>query len=364
VKGHQDVSTQIDNLDIYAKLNIEMDTMAKAFLQEAQTTKRNFVTIHEPWSLWIDKCKIGTDLDAVVYDTFHSPNARKYWANKHQVDEEVINDVNWPAVQDALSTSPLSKRLFITKHAAGMCGVGKFMARWKKRDTSACPRCGAFEDATHVWKCRGEDADRVWKQSLDHLKDWMASHDTDPDLANLLLDMLQSWRDDTPCPGQIPYGLQLLVTRQSELGGQALLEGRLSFEWEASQQAYLTFIKSKRTGWRWVSQLIKKLWAVAWDLWEHRNGILHEQTTNRATEQDTVQLNLRVQSAYSKLLGITTTLDRHLTRMPLSDILQKSCQYKRVWLSHAEVVIKSAQFQVRTAQEQRRQDLELMRCRL
>jgi hypothetical protein len=77
-----------------------------------------------------------------------------------------------------------------------------------------------------------------------------------------------------------------------------------------------------------------------------------------------MQLNLRVQSAYSKILGITSALDRHLIRLPLSDILKKPCQYKRVWLSHVEVAIKSTQFQVRAAQEQRRQDIELMRCRL
>jgi hypothetical protein len=212
VKGHQDDGTSIDNLDIYSKLNIEMDTMAKSFQQEAQAAKRHFVTIHEPWSLWIDSCKIGNDLDTVVYDTAHSPDARTYWANKYQVDEEIIKEVNWPAVKDALSTSSLSKRFFITKHAAGMCGVGKFMVRWKQRDSPACPRCGELEDATHVWRCHGADADRVWMRSLDNLKDWMASQDTDPDLADLLLDMLHSWRDDTLCSGQTPYGLQLLVT--------------------------------------------------------------------------------------------------------------------------------------------------------
>lgn len=25
---------------------------------------------------------------------------------------------------------------------------------------------------------------------------------------------------------------------------------------------------------------IRKLWEVAWDLWEHRNGIVHEQAVN------------------------------------------------------------------------------------
>jgi hypothetical protein len=30
-------------------------------------------------------------------------------------------------------------------------------------------------------------------------------------------------------------------------------------------------------GKRWAIALIQKLWDTAWDLWEQRNGILHEQ---------------------------------------------------------------------------------------
>jgi hypothetical protein len=56
VKGHQDESLQMDTLDIYARLNIEMDTMAKSFLQRAKVTNRHFTTIHELWALWIDGC--------------------------------------------------------------------------------------------------------------------------------------------------------------------------------------------------------------------------------------------------------------------------------------------------------------------
>ncbi len=259
VKGHQDASKPQDTLDIYARLNIEMDTMAKSFLQKAKATIRHFTTIHEPWALWIDGCKVGQDIDNSVYDIAHAQDARSYWANKIQVNEEVILDVNWPAIQAAASTSTLARRIFISKHAAGMCGVGKFMVRWKQRESPACPRCGEFEDSTHVWRCHRGDTDQVWLRSLARLKDWMIQQDTDPDLLDLLLALLQSWRDDTPFSGQIPYGLQLLVDRQLELGGQAILEGHLSFEWEASQQAYLTFTRSRRTGQRWVTQLIKKL---------------------------------------------------------------------------------------------------------
>jgi hypothetical protein len=223
----------MEHLDIYSRLNVEMDADARNFLQTAKISPRHFTTTREPWSLWIDNHKITHDLDNTIYEAVHAPGARAYWARKQQVDEEVIRDINWPAIKNAATSSSLTRRIFITKHSTGMCGVGKFMARWRQRESPACPRCGAFEDATHVWKCHGLDTDQVWENSLDRLQDWMESQDTDPDLVTLLIDMLCSWRDETPLLNTPAYGLELLVIRQQELGGQALLEGRMSYEWEA-----------------------------------------------------------------------------------------------------------------------------------
>lgn len=125
-----------------------------------------------------------------------------------------------------------------------MCGVGKYMVRWKQRDSPACPRCGEFEDAAHVWRCHGSNSDQVWENSIEKLRVWMTQHNTDPDIAELLVDMLKSWREDTPLTTTPAYGLGLLIIRQQELGGLAILEGCLFYEWEAFQQAYLTFIRS------------------------------------------------------------------------------------------------------------------------
>jgi hypothetical protein len=83
-----------------------------------------------------------------------------------------------------------------------------------------------------------------------------------------------------------------------------MLEGWLSWEWESTQQAYYTFTHSRRTGKRWLIQLIKKLWSIAWDLWEHRNGILHKQD-NLVSDAELQRTNLRVSSLYLSSLSVT-----------------------------------------------------------
>jgi hypothetical protein len=48
------------------------------------------------------------------------------------------------------------------------------------------------------------------------------------------------------------------------------LEGGLAVDWQFAQQRYFKPLRSMKSGRRWVSALIRKLWTVAWDQWEHR----------------------------------------------------------------------------------------------
>ncbi len=116
-----------------------MDSAAKQFLPTAQCTPCHFFTISEPWSLWMNHYKVSQNFDDCLYDIVHSPAARTYWANKQLVAEEVIQDVNWDAIKLAASASMLAKRIFITKHAAGMCGVGKFIGKMASKRFSGMP---------------------------------------------------------------------------------------------------------------------------------------------------------------------------------------------------------------------------------
>jgi Fe-S cluster biosynthesis and repair protein YggX len=45
---------------------------------------------------------------------------------------------------------------------------------------------------------------------------------------------------------------------------------------------------------RWTSELIQKIWQVAWDQWEHRNTILRN-SKNLVTQAEAVMIAYRVQ---------------------------------------------------------------------
>jgi|NOAtaT_6_FD_contig_81_301931_length_1652_multi_2_in_0_out_0_3 hypothetical protein len=98
---------------------------------------------------------------------------------------------------------------------------------------------------------------------------------------------------------------------QSDIGWNLLLEGWIAYEREFLQSSHYALIGSRKSGRRWLIQVIKKLWLVSWDMWEHRNGILHD--------SDNAQLQSQTQKANKK--SDNFILPRSgLYRLPLTGI--------------------------------------------
>jgi hypothetical protein len=86
------------------------------------------------------------------------------------------------------------------------------------------------------------------------------------------------------------YALPAVVQKQDAIGWQSFLEGRPSVGWSEVQHRYYEFLDSRRTGLRWLTALIQKLWDVAWDMWDHRNRVLHDQEHSVARDLQIQQI--------------------------------------------------------------------------
>jgi hypothetical protein len=178
----------------------------------------------------------------------------------------------------------------------------------------------------------------------------MDSQNTDPDLSWLLLPLLDAWHNDSPLP-DTPFGLSHLLERHLGIGCQYMLEGWLSWEWETTRQAYYLFNQSRRSGKRWTIQLLKKLWGIAWDLWEHRNGILHRKDNLFVSANALWITNLRLSSQYGQLQVVANDRDWYLLHWSLSELLSTNMTYKRSWLTQAMADIASICQQERSHRE-------------
>jgi hypothetical protein len=298
VKGHQD-NVSADP-DIWAQRNVLMDKKAKEHLPVAQRSARHFNVDEEPWQLWVEGVKVTKNILPTIYSAIHTPTSVEYWAQKHLIPPDIIKKVDWQMIGRSMHSLPRTRRIFITKHTSGMCGVGKFMKQWKEWTSDSCPRCGMMEDAPHVWRCKGAGTEEIWNKAVAELDTTLRRLNTDPTLHHIILLYLRSWWSGEGITYEAPRDFQELLQEQQNISWDRFFEGWLSSKWAMTQQQYYKRIKATRTGRRWAMAIVQKLWNTAWDLWEHRNGILHERE-NLVTRSIIIRLNARVSRIYNSL---------------------------------------------------------------
>ena len=341
VEGHQDDNCPAESLDRWGKLNVEMDLAAKSYIAVAKQRTRHHLFKEKPWTIWYQNQPVVKNIYSTIYEIVHSEEARSYWAKKDKTETHCLDFVNWEAIGAAMKNTPLPKKLFISKQTVGMCGVGKYMKLWKQRDSDKCPRCNEPEDASHVLKCSGEGANDIWTKALKKLEDWMLESQTDPDIQEAVIHSLNQWRYPSRSASPIPSSLKVSMDQQNDIGWQSFLEGWIAMDWECVQQEYYDFLKSRKTGKRWIIALIKKLWLVAWDLWEHRNNILHTQT-NAISKEKLQTANRKLSKLFCKYQAVlSSTIDKYLFEVPLQQLLQKDLHYKEEWIKNLESAVQN-----------------------
>jgi hypothetical protein len=193
-----------------------------------------------------------------------------------------------------------------------MCGVGKFQKIWKMRETNSCPHCREFEDTLHVWKCASTQVSNVWKISRYKLQTSLRKLDTDPDLIELIINYLNTWRYNYNLQSLDDEKYRTLLELQETIGARQLFDGWLHWEWEAVQEQYHQDIKSRQGIKRWTIAIITKLWDVAWDLRDFRNAVYHHQI-NKSLQKDSLALDIQIRDLSNTiaLIGLLPK-DQHI----------------------------------------------------
>ena len=287
IKGHQDKDTPIGDLDRMAILNIECDAYAKEYLQErtnmGATCARKVLEYHTPKGMWqvqLHGTRLCNNLIEELRESIEGGKAAEYWIDKKKrLKDSSFLRVDWPAVKNAMQSTTVWRRHWITKFNSGYCSTGRMMKLWRQRVIDTCPRCGIeVETPVHILQCPSVQAGKKWEASIQNLVEWLGSVKTCPDIRKLICCAIQQWREQLPVLPLMSYdfdGVSAIYKDQSLIGWRNLLSGFVSVEWASVQNRYYKWLGLKRTGKRWVTMLIKKLWDISWDQWEDRNGALH-----------------------------------------------------------------------------------------
>jgi hypothetical protein len=109
---------------------------------------------------------------------------------------------------------------------------------------------------------------------------------------------------------------------QDALGWQPFLEGGIANDWQFAQQTYFKSLRSKKSGRRWVSALIRKLRTVAWDQWEHRNSILHDHDSTKHRKIITQDTDRLISRQFAMRVQGLPSNNHYLLQEPMEELLK------------------------------------------
>jgi hypothetical protein len=186
----------------------------------------------------------------------------------------------------------------------------------------------------------------------------MQSSITSPDIQLVVttrLGQLFSNLPFTPIPSLADNAQAALLTQDS-IGWANFFEGCIAQEWEAIQDAYFQWCRSRKTGRRWMASLIQKLWDISWDLWEHPIGIVHD-CKNEAILYNMTAVDQEIRTQFHRGPHGLHSRDQHLFAGTLQDILGASVFYRQRWLHRAETARAQASRRAVTTYSMERQAL-------
>jgi len=159
-----------------------------------------------------------------------------------------------------------------------------------------CPRCqNPTEDQHHIITCLAPLALLVWQTSLSKLCKWLSEQSTLPEFADNFIMGLCQWHDVTSTANQV---YPRWLAEQQDVGWSSALDGWLSLQWWYEQDQFWSRICSRKSSKWWTAKLIKKIWDIAWDMWEHQNEALHHSLENRQNILESV-INNKITQFYA-----------------------------------------------------------------
>jgi hypothetical protein len=324
-----DIQTTLLNLAIQEvhSFNIQAD-------KEATHVRKNIADIDhtstglqgEIWSLEIGDSKVVKNIDASLREYIMLPTIRDKWDTMDRVNGEGFNMVAWDTVKQVMRSSTNSTKHWVIKRAARDCGANAILFQRRKKGDDKCPFCSNKETVMHVYTCQHQQVQDIWGKAIYDLEIELIKQQTAPEIIKELSNGLMQWqKGKTQITGS-------LIQDQNKIGWNGILEGCLGKHWIVQQGKYYSKHKIKKREEKWATLVVRRLWKIAWALWEHRND--KEHTNDK--EKEYTELQMAVEEEIAKGWSDLQDADFMFTEDELNKARGKNLAYKRAWLRNVQ----------------------------
>jgi hypothetical protein len=278
--------------------------------------------------------KIVKKLSKHISEWCQRPRIQSYWIKKQRFMMEELTHIDLTIAEAALQSVTAENRRWVTKHSYGYCGVNKWQKRGKKRESAECPRCPhPVEDTQHVWLCQGKESINRWTIAMASLSTELIRLRTEPLLASIIISRLTSWQTNTTQSifPILPDAYTRTLQHQDDQGWENFFIGLPAKGWPELQHAHYKRLGLKHSGKRWLMVFIRKLWTIAWDIWNYRNDVVHDKTEGI----EALEINAAITLEYQQ--EQTSPAVKRYFEITLQTRLQASFDHKAAWLHNVQI---------------------------
>ena len=339
VKGHQDNSTHYNALPLPARLNIQMDALAKTYrshIQRTLSTEDWHHALQHPLTfipVYHDNNLISGNPKTSIYKHIMQKQQVEYWIGKHKFPQTSAASIAWPSIAKATQASRLSRQHFIAKWNSHQLATGTVMKRWDKRALDKCPFCPHSPEITdHILLCQSTEVQSHRDESLNTFYATLRKADTSPLLLEVIEKELQHWATGSRT-NLIHYVLPHLrpaILSQRAIGWQSFLEGFYSQEILDFQQHYYANKHSRKNAINWSSIAIRAGWTFISSMWQHRNEKIHN-TPVAADLEGQQTLNAAISAELSIGRSRLPARFQHYFSITLESLLSRSLRERKNW---------------------------------
>jgi hypothetical protein len=345
IRGHQDDFLEFQDLGRDEQLNVMADNMAKEKLSSFISTvnwryKRPINISYERCSVdWTNqlgtRIRISSHLQKTLQSHIQQVKAREYWMKKKSISPYYERQIDWKLLHKSHLALVNHRHRWLSKWLTGFCGVGIMLQRYRHQSHSDCPRCGITGETTaHIIQCQDNRAKLLWAQEILKIERWMTDNDGHPEMIQIICSILRNWQllKNALTPQPMERTLILAYHQQKQIGWFNFIQGFFSMQWRICQAEYLTRIKSKKSAILWMSRLQQRLYLAIWEMWNHRNQLLHG-VGDRVHSSTLATIDTDVHSEWKRGMDNLPLRYAHLFSGTVEKSLQLTPQDKKRWLT-------------------------------
>ena len=339
VKGHQDTTGK--PLTLLEKLNCIMDKRAgqyRKYIEETSLYRYSQIHKYSSWRCEINNQIITENIDSHIQNHIYHEQMKCFLIEKRQYTEDSFKSIDWIAIEKAAESMSTRRRIWLTKFVSGFCATGSVMKKRKLWDDELCPLCGCCKETTdHIIQCTDERSRLQYQKSIKKFITYLKKSHTDPTIISIfenatITAIPTRFKLRVPAYETDP-DYAIAADEQDAIGWKNLFKGHISKKWAHLQMKHYSRMYSNPPSLHhWSKNVILRLYDIAYDMWDHRNNIVHDNFEETLNKKESDALRQNVIEEYNKGSQRILRSHRYLYKASLNTILERTVLEKKYWL--------------------------------